>query len=250
MQWSLLRNMHRRVALATAFSALSFVAAPSVANAVSTARPSPPRSVTASAGNYFATVRWSAPASLGGGSITKYIVFAQPGSRTCVTQASARVCSLWELRNGVRYTFSVTAINKNGSSNHSVPSNAVVPSAKITTKASCNEGVIPPRPPVASAVLSVVTAYYTAKHLGPITTPFHYQTVLNVHEQLVGVHYCRNSGGGLSGYTGVVPANATAAVQVFAKHKPYPVVGATSNFVTLAAIPGVGWKVVGEGTGP
>jgi hypothetical protein len=76
------------------------------------------------------------------------------------------------------------------------------------------------------------------------------EMVLNVNEQSVGVHYCKNPDGSKSGYVGSVPKNATAAVMVHVKHKPYPVTQAPSSFVTLAKIPRTGWKVVSEGTGP
>jgi hypothetical protein len=74
--------------------------------------------------------------------------------------------------------------------------------------------------------------------------------VLDVKEQSVGVHSCRNLDGGTGGYVGAVPLTATAAVMVYVKHEPYPTTQTPSNFVTLARMPGTGWTVVAEGTGP
>jgi hypothetical protein len=107
-----------------------------------------------------------------------------------------------------------------------------------------------PVKPVTSDVVAVLKRYYTAKHLTPMTIYKNQEMVLNVNEQSVGVHYCKNPDGSKSGYVGSVPKNATAAVMVHVKHKPYPVTQAPSSFVTLAKIPRTGWKVVSEGTGP
>lgn len=107
-----------------------------------------------------------------------------------------------------------------------------------------------PVKPVASDVRAVLTKYYSAKHLTPISVYKNQETILNVKNQSVGTHWCKNPDGSKSGYVGMVPKNATAAVMVHVKHKPYPVTEAPSSFVTLAKVPGVGWKVVSEGTGP
>jgi hypothetical protein len=104
--------------------------------------------------------------------------------------------------------------------------------------------------PVAADVRAVLTKYFSAKHLTPISVYKNQETILNVKDQSVGTHWCKNPDGSKSGYVGMVPKNATAAVMVHVKHKPYPVTEAPSTFVTLAKVPGVGWKVVSEGTGP
>jgi hypothetical protein len=106
-----------------------------------------------------------------------------------------------------------------------------------------------PVKPVAPDVLKVVTKYFTAKHLNPIRIYKNQEKVLNVKQQWVGTHWCRNADGSKSGYTGMVPKTATAAVMVQVKHKPYPVTQAPTTFVTLAKLK-TGWKVVSEGTGP
>jgi len=104
--------------------------------------------------------------------------------------------------------------------------------------------------PVSADVLAAVTYYYSAKHLTPITISKSQELNLDVKEQSAGWHYCQNVGGGTGGYAGAVPPKATAAVMVYVQHKPYPSMPITSNFVTLALIPGTGWRVVAEGTGP
>jgi hypothetical protein len=106
-----------------------------------------------------------------------------------------------------------------------------------------------PTKPVTTAVVNAVTKYYAAKKLTPVTIDKNREWILNVVAQRVGVHWCLNPDGSASGYVGAVPLNATAAVMVYAHHKPYPVVQAPSHFVTVAYIAGV-WKVVAEGTGP
>ncbi len=127
-----------------------------------------------------------------------------------------------------------------------------------TANADLSASALPPCPvmakmPVRSvepAVVRVVQRYYAQKHLTPIAIIKHQETILNVVTQRVGVHYCTNTGGGKSGYVGAVPKNAVAAVMVYVRHKPYPVTQSPANFVTLARLPRIGWKVVSEGTGP
>lgn len=103
---------------------------------------------------------------------------------------------------------------------------------------------------VTADVLTVVTQHYSAKHLTPITIYKNQEMVLDVKEQSAGVHSCQNPGGPNGGYVGAVPLTATAAVMVYVKHEPYSAMPISSNFVTLAQIPGTGWTVVAESTGP
>lgn len=107
-----------------------------------------------------------------------------------------------------------------------------------------------PVKPVTADVVAVITKYYEAKHLTPITIYKNEEMVLDVKEQSVGVHSCQNPGDGVGGYVGAVPLTATAAVMVYVKHEPYPGTQTPSNFVTLALMPGTGWMVVAESTGP
>lgn len=88
--------------------------------------PSAPTSVTAVAGSTIATVSWTAPSSNGGAPITSYVVTSSPGGYTCST-TGATSCTVTGLTNGTSYTFTVVAINANGSSLASAPSGPVTP---------------------------------------------------------------------------------------------------------------------------
>lgn len=206
--------------------------------------PAAPESVHATAGDASASLTWLAPATNGGAVIESYTATSAPGGHTCTT--SATTCEVKGLSNGTSYTFTVVARNSAGAGAASSPSNAVTPNAVLPACWSLDTS---PVVPLAPAVRAVVTQYYTAKHLGPVTFYKNQQWVLNVVQQSKGVHYCANPDGSKSGYVGAVPANATAAVMVEATHKPYPVTGSPTHFVTVAQLAS-GWKVVGEGTGP
>jgi len=104
--------------------------------------------------------------------------------------------------------------------------------------------------PISANVVLALKKYYAARHLTPISVYKNEETVLNVKQQSIGVHWCRNLDGSKSGYVGVVPKNATAAVMVHVKHRPYPETMAASTFATLARMPLKGWKVVSDDTGP
>jgi len=107
-----------------------------------------------------------------------------------------------------------------------------------------------PVKPIAPAVKAALVKYYAARHLTPITVDRNRESILNLVLERVGVHYCRNLGGGRAGYVGVVPKQATAAVMVHVRHRAYAVTGSAYTFVTLAKIPGKGWKVLSDDTGP
>jgi len=104
--------------------------------------------------------------------------------------------------------------------------------------------------PVSANVVLALKKYYAARHLTPISVYKNVETVLNLKQQSIGVHWCRNLDGSKSGYVGVVPKNATAAVMVHVRHRPYPETMAASTFATLARMPLTGWKVVSDDTGP
>jgi fibronectin type III domain protein/IPT/TIG domain-containing protein/List-Bact-rpt repeat protein len=93
--------------------------------------PGVPTSVTARAGNGSATVAWHAPASDGGTAITGYTVAASPGGATTAADAKATNVVVKHLRNGVAYTFTVSARNAAGAGQASVRSNAVTPRAPV-----------------------------------------------------------------------------------------------------------------------
>lgn len=102
---------------------------------------------------------------------------------------------------------------------------------------------------VSAPVRTALTRYYAARHLTPITVKGNRMWVLSVKLESVGVHWCLNTGGGRSGYVGVVPKGARAAVMVEVTHRPYPVTGSATTFATLAEL-AAGWKVVSDDTGP
>lgn len=145
-------------------------------------------------------------------------------------------------------TVSVTACQSSPSKSVSAKQTPVP--TPTTTLTPCPVVANWPVKPVTADVLAVVTKYYADKQLTPITIYKNEEMVLDVKEQSVGVHSCRNPDGGTGGYVGAVPLTATAAVMVYVKHEPYPGTQTPSNFVTLALMPGTGWIVVGEGTGP
>lgn len=209
-----------------------------------TSAPTAPQAVHAVAGDASAIVRWTAPQSNGGAAIEKYTATSQPGAQTCTTTTTS--CTVKGLKNGTSYTFSVVASNSAGSSPTSLASNAVTPQTALLACWSLDTS---PVVALAPAVRAVVTQYYVEKHLEPVTFFKNQEWVLDVSQQSTGVHYCKNSDGSKSGYVGSVPANATAAVMVEATHKPYPVVGSPTHFVTVAKVAS-GWQVVAEGTGP
>lgn len=103
---------------------------------------------------------------------------------------------------------------------------------------------------VDSAMLTAITKYFTQQGLAPATLITPTAKVLDMSAQELGTHECANPDGGLGGYGGAVPTGASEAVMAYVRHKPYEATGADSTFVTLAKMPGLGWMVVSEGTGP
>jgi hypothetical protein len=92
--------------------------------------PGRPTAVTAIAGAASASVTWTAPAN-GGKPITGYTVTSSPDGKTCAT-TGALGCTVAGLRNGTKYTFTVTATNGVGTGLPSNPSTPVTPIAGNT----------------------------------------------------------------------------------------------------------------------
>ena len=93
--------------------------------------PSPPTSVTATAGDGAATVAF-APGADGGAAITGYTVTSIPGGAGITSSCSVATlnCTVTGLTNFVSYTFTVTATNSVGASSASAPSAPVMPTAR------------------------------------------------------------------------------------------------------------------------
>gem|GEM_PF-5370070 len=89
--------------------------------------PSPPTSVTATAGSQVAVVRWLAPTPVvASAPILGYVVVSTPGSKFCTT-TKLLTCAVTGLLNGTTYIFHVSARNLKGSSPYSTPSEPVTP---------------------------------------------------------------------------------------------------------------------------
>ena len=101
--------------------------------------PSPPRNVSAEAGDKSASVSFSPPEDDGGAEITQYTAISNPGgfSATC----SASPCLVEGLTNGTAYAFTVTATNQAGESAASSPSNSVTPTAPNVKRVALEEPV-------------------------------------------------------------------------------------------------------------
>lgn len=91
--------------------------------------PSAPRDVRAHPGNASATVSWQAPADTGSYPVTSYEVRSIPESRSCLTQATDRTCTVRDLVNGTPYAFEVRALNGAGWGPWSASSDPITPAA-------------------------------------------------------------------------------------------------------------------------
>ena len=87
---------------------------------------------TATAGYEQATITFSAPAHDGGAAITTYVATSSPGGiRGTVSGPGSGEITVTGLTNGVDYTFTVTAVNENGTSAPSSASNPVIPNVAV-----------------------------------------------------------------------------------------------------------------------
>ena len=91
----------------------------SVPVAVDSLAPQPPGGVAARAGNASALVSWTAPVSLGTGTLTGYAAIARPGGRFCATR-NVHSCTIEGLRNGTTYSVTVVAWTTAGTSAPSI----------------------------------------------------------------------------------------------------------------------------------
>ena len=82
-------------------------ATPATTTATTFALPGAPATASAVAGEGQATISWTAPTALGGGSLTHYSVSGSPGG-SC-TPGLALTCTITGLAAGVAHTFTVTA---------------------------------------------------------------------------------------------------------------------------------------------
>jgi len=85
---------------------------------------------TSNAGAGSATVTWTPPSD-NGSPITGYTVTAGPGGQTATVGGSAVSGTITGLTGGQSYTFTVNALNAQGTSPPSAASNAVVPGADV-----------------------------------------------------------------------------------------------------------------------
>jgi hypothetical protein len=90
--------------------------------------PDPPTGVTAAAGNGEAVVSFTPPKVQGSQPITGYTVTSRPGRITVSGKQSP--ITVKGLKNGMQYTFTVTASNSIGTGIASQPSGCVTPKAE------------------------------------------------------------------------------------------------------------------------
>jgi outer membrane protein OmpA-like peptidoglycan-associated protein len=94
--------------------------------------PATPTGLTATPGNGSVVLEWNAVTSLGGGTLTRYVVTAYNGAGQAVgtcTSTSATHCTITGLTNGTAYTFKVTTEATGGTSAASSPTASVTPQA-------------------------------------------------------------------------------------------------------------------------
>jgi hypothetical protein len=87
-----------------------------------------PRGVRVVAGQGLVTVSWQPPSDNGGSKVTKYVVTATPGARSCSTSGSS--CRVTGLSGGKTYTFDVVARNGVGAGEPATSKPVRVPTAQ------------------------------------------------------------------------------------------------------------------------
>jgi hypothetical protein len=137
------------------------------------------------AGDASATVQWTAPSDLGGGTVTGYVVKAYPAGATAPTVttpptgASATSLSVSGLTNGTAYTFTVTALTNAGVGAESAHSASVTPSAAVAlpgapttgTATGGNQRATVNWSAPAQTGTSAITGYVVSVYTGTSTTP-------------------------------------------------------------------------------
>ena len=144
------------------------------------APPEPPTRIAAWAGNGYADVTWSPSVNQGGSPVTSYIVRASSGSSAKISAADFwkyAYVKVSNLPNDKPLTFTVTALNAEGSSVASLPSLPVTPG---------DRNLVPPPAPDGVSVhpgKGAVTIYFRLPHLyrpsgeaGPVLS---YQVTVN-----------------------------------------------------------------------
>ena len=96
------------------------------------AGPQAPAGVTAVPGDAMATVSWTAPGSLDGGTLTGYIATAVPGGAARAT-TGATICVITGLANGTTYSITVVTHTTVGDSGASTPATVTPEPAGGTT---------------------------------------------------------------------------------------------------------------------
>ena len=134
-----------------------------------------PTNVAATPDNGGATITWQPPAFDGGSGIAGYQVTSNPGGVIGNVSGNQLAAYLGDLTNGTPYTFTVVAINNNGSSPASAASNAVVPTAVpgppvSVTAAPQNEAVSVSWSPPSQTGGSPVTSYTVTSTTGNLKT--------------------------------------------------------------------------------
>ena len=92
--------------------------------------PGAPTGVTVTAGDTTAVVSWTAPASLGTGTLTGYTATAQPGGASCSTTTTG--CTITGLTDGTTYSVTVVTRTTDGNSAPS-PAVSVTPASCLTS---------------------------------------------------------------------------------------------------------------------